>query len=1084
MMNDAPDGENLLGDNGYGDMQDMNGEQPPGVPGGDDYSYDPNYGGPMGGWGPPRGPGPFPPMRGGGPGFRGGFSGGPGGRPPWGPPDGPPRFMPPRGPPMRGGFRPGFRGPPPFPNGGPRFNGPYDNSNWGGPPPHGNMGGGGGGGWNERPDGPAPEEAPVNPLSSLLPPGVDFNTANVWIETKTPEGKCYFYNAKTRETAWEKPQNAHFIQQEELEKVIHQVAQPSQKDGPPGEGKDDGMAMGNGDFGGYGGYQSQQYPGMQPQWGMGPPPGMMGMPPPGGMGMPPPVVAAAVAPPGYSAAALGIDESELVKKLDPEIVAKANEWTEHQSPNGLPYYYNTRTSDSVWDKPPALRDFEAAKMAAIHAMKMMKESGDTDPFLSMKTDHSAEPTEKTKAEPVKMETSSDKAAAEEAKPAQEETKKADKSRPVSSVPVPGTPWCVVWTGDGRMFFYNPSTRSSVWERPNELLNRGEVEKIIAGGPPDKDEVRQPAANTNASDEDEEEDEDEEDEEPTNKKPRLDADVKSAENTGEDKPKTIDIGMQSAIEAESRAAKEREQVPLETRMQQFREMLAEKEVSAFSTWEKELHKIVFDQRYLLLTSKERKAVFEKYVKERAEDERREKKLKMKQKRDDFRTLLEESSLHTKSSFSEFSSKHQKDERYKGIEKMRERESLFNEYIQELRRKEKEDNKAKREKIFFLLKRRVERKYVLFLLSPSEKARKDFLDLLKECTQIDRHSHWADVKRLLDTDARYEAVGSSSLREELFREHVHKLKEERGKDESRREKKSKKKDKKKDRREYDRDEEDEDRKAAKSRKSGGSSSGGGGGGGGGAAEDEENEDGEVSEEREKKLRAEASLRQRELEVQKELEGPMRDRDKEREAYKRDVAVQHFCALLSDLVRGIDLTWHEAKKQLRKDRRWDLAKSLEKEEKEKLYELHIETLTQRKKERFRELLDEVASSDLGITWKEVKRSIKDDPRFTKFALSERKAEREFKDYVRDRINNAKAEFKDLLRETKMITHKCRQSISDNAQHLKDILEVLSNDKRYLVLDRMPEERDAILKDYIEELAAKGPPPPPTASEPTRRK
>ncbi len=25
----------------------------------------------------------------------------------------------------------------------------------------------------------------------------------------------------------------------------------------------------------------------------------------------------------------------------------------------------------------------------------------------------------------------------------------DKSRPVSSTPVPGTPWCVVWTGDNR-----------------------------------------------------------------------------------------------------------------------------------------------------------------------------------------------------------------------------------------------------------------------------------------------------------------------------------------------------------------------------------------------------------------------------------------------------------------------------------------------------------------------------------------------------------------------------------------------------------------------------------------------------------
>lgn len=32
-----------------------------------------------------------------------------------------------------------------------------------------------------------------------------------------------------------------------------------------------------------------------------------------------------------------------------------------------------------------------------------------------------------------------------------------------------------------------------------------------------------------------------------------------------------------------------------------------QVSAFSTWEKELHKIVFDPRYLLLNSEERKQV---------------------------------------------------------------------------------------------------------------------------------------------------------------------------------------------------------------------------------------------------------------------------------------------------------------------------------------------------------------------------------------------------------------------------------------------------------------------------------------------
>jgi len=71
-----------------------------------------------------------------------------------------------------------------------------------------------------------------------------------------------------------------------------------------------------------------------------------------------------------------------------------------------------------------------------------------------------------------------------------------------------------------------------------------------------------------------------------------------------------------------------------------------QVSAFSTWEKELHKIVFDPRYLLLTSKERKQVFEQYVKERAEEERREKRNKLKERKDQFRQLLEEAHLTSK------------------------------------------------------------------------------------------------------------------------------------------------------------------------------------------------------------------------------------------------------------------------------------------------------------------------------------------------------------------------------------------------------------------------------------------------------
>ena len=70
------------------------------------------------------------------------------------------------------------------------------------------------------------------------------------------------------------------------------------------------------------------------------------------------------------------------------------------------------------------------------------------------------------------------------------------------------------------------------------------------------------------------------------------------------------------------------------------------MSAFSTWDKELPKFIFDPRYMLLNSKERRACFEEFVRSRAEEERKEKRSKLKARRDEFRKLLEDSKLHPK------------------------------------------------------------------------------------------------------------------------------------------------------------------------------------------------------------------------------------------------------------------------------------------------------------------------------------------------------------------------------------------------------------------------------------------------------
>merc|ERR1711997_538861 len=125
------------------------------------------------------------------------------------------------------------------------------------------------------------------------------------------------------------------------------------------------------------------------------------------------------------------------------------------------------------------------------------------------------------------------------------------------------------------------------------------------------------------------------------------------------------------------------------------------------------------------------------------------------------------------------------KFKGVEKMRDRESIFNEHMSDIRKKEKDEKIAKERQI-----------------------RKDFFGLLKERNDVvDRHAHWSDVKKALESDARYKAVDSSSQKEDWFLDHMHDIKEE-----HRREKEKKKRERSRSPRKDDRK---KDRKRSKSR-----------------------------------------------------------------------------------------------------------------------------------------------------------------------------------------------------------------------------------------------------------------------------
>lgn len=298
--------------------------------------------------------------------------------------------------------------------------------------------------------------------------------------------------------------------------------------------------------------------------------------------------------------------------------------------------------------------------------------------------------------------------------------------------------------------------------------------------------------------------------------------------------------------------------------------------------------------------------------------------------------------------------------------------------------------------------------------------DFEELLVE-QKLDNKAQWRKVRHKIEKDPRYKAVESSSQKEEWFKEHIEQI--------------------------YKKENADKEK------------------------------------EKEKQERIEASLREREREVRASQAELAKAREKEKEQHLRDKAEQHFNALLADMVRNADVGWKETKKTLRKDHRWGMADALSKSDKEALFKSHVESLNHRKKEQFRKLLDETHELTLTSSWRSIRKLIKEDSRYSKFSSQDRKREEEFNQYLRDKLADAKGDFRQLLKETHSLTYKTKEQIDESHKHLKDIEETLKKDKRYLILECVPEERNRLLKNYIDELFRTGPPPPPTASAPSNR-
>ena len=66
-------------------------------------------------------------------------------------------------------------------------------------------------------------------------------------------------------------------------------------------------------------------------------------------------------------------------------------------------------------------------------------------------------------------------------------------KPTASYTIPGTGWHVVWTDTSKFFFFNPTSKTSIWEKPVELASNPVVDEIINAGPSGKKDGKSPSS---------------------------------------------------------------------------------------------------------------------------------------------------------------------------------------------------------------------------------------------------------------------------------------------------------------------------------------------------------------------------------------------------------------------------------------------------------------------------------------------------------------------------------------------------------------------------------------------------------------
>ncbi|KAG0329152.1 transcription elongation regulator [Dissophora globulifera] len=539
-------------------------------------------------------------------------------------------------------------------------------------------------------------------------------------------------------------------------------------------------------------------------------------------------------------------------------------WTEHKAPDGMSYYYNAASGQSSWIRPTMALPAGAPGFAppqpppgVLQPMgPPMQQLPPGVPGYLVNQQPLYPPgvaPPPSTAPTTSNETGKGK-----------KGKKVKKEKAVKKTQVLESPWFIVVTNLDNTFFFNKETKVSIWaptseleavlakmgqietdrleaeqkaryaeeqerlqmlKRPNddstngqdvtEKRSRNETDAANAGTEMTEDDVAwQLAAMEDMMDadqdqdqhmqsQDEDDDDDDEDDEAVKERLRM---IQGS---------SASLSQHSAPISASNLAILPDNI--QEREMAFLDMMRDRGVTQFDTWEKAIAKIERDPRmYLIPDKKDRQELFESFCVIRAREikEAKDKETKGKEAKDKggernkkdedrhsreskshstsspsssshssskpedvYRRLVEEFTTKT-STWLDFMTKYRVDPKFLGLKPGSLRESIFRQYLADLKKglvkpKSSHSYSPEREKRSSSASRSSSSKKYKATQAEID----EFTSLLKETKKDILYEHknsssveWRKIKKLIDRDRRYDAVGSSTEREQLFREYA--------------------------------------------------------------------------------------------------------------------------------------------------------------------------------------------------------------------------------------------------------------------------------------------------------------------------